>query len=235
MGDNPFIKQMNTDGKLLDKIPTMSGTDLYDLAVTKEGYLVYIDNLSKYINIMMKRGEIGCPIFLQEWTPLALCSSSTEGLLVAMKSSNSGQSKVVRYVDSTATQDIQNNSEGKALYSTPFCIEENKNFDIIVSDYDVGKVVIVDKNGRFRFSYDGNLQSKSYAKFTPRTLATNRMCHILIADQINRVIHIIDQDGKFLFIISNCKLQAPFYLSTDNSDNLLVAEGHYGIVKIIKL
>ncbi|XP_062572853.1 uncharacterized protein LOC134234788 [Saccostrea cucullata] len=153
MGDKPIIKQMNTDEKLLDKIPTMSGTDLYDLAVTKEGYLVYIDKLSKYINIIMKRGEIGCLISLQEWTPLALCSSSIEGLLVAMKSSNSGQSKVVRYVDSTATQDIQNNSEGKALYSNPFCIEENKNFDIIVSDYDVGKVVIVDKNGKFRFSY----------------------------------------------------------------------------------
>ncbi|XP_062575187.1 E3 ubiquitin-protein ligase TRIM36-like [Saccostrea cucullata] len=44
------------------------------------------------------------------------------------------------------------------------------------------------------------------------------MCHILIADIVNDVIHIIDQNGQFLQYIDICELNKPCDLSIDSDD-----------------
>ncbi|XP_062592410.1 uncharacterized protein LOC134253834 [Saccostrea cucullata] len=236
MCDSVIIKHMNTKMEVLNEIKSEAESTLYDMTVTREGHILCTESRSNRINIMTE-GRIQCLFALQEWVPLGICSTSTNGLLVSMKckKNNPEISKVVRYYGSAATQEIRYDNERKDLYINPVYIEENRNLDIIVSDSDEKKVVVVDKDGQFRFSYDGNLQSKRYTTFTPRGLTTNSLCHILIFDRYNHVIHVIDKEGEFLFYIENCDLKAPSDLSTDSDDNLFVAECMSGTLKIIKL
>ncbi|XP_048767484.2 uncharacterized protein LOC125674391 [Ostrea edulis] len=225
-GDSDIIRHMNTEGTLLEEIATKSGKYPADLTITRKGHLVYTNWGDSCIN-RQKNGKIECLIRLEGRIPQGICTTSTDGLLVTMVS-NDGQSKVVHYSGSTVKQEIQYSDTD----SNPAFITENKNLDIVVSDTNTRAVVVVDKGGKFRFSYNGNLQLKK--SFIPGGVTTDSMCHILIADRDNHVIHIIDQNGQFLWYINNCNLQQPYDLSTDNNDMLFVTEYETNIVKHIK-
>lgn len=84
----------------------------------------------------------------------------------------------------------------------------------------------MDKLGSFRFTYKGIHSDKMSDAFCPRGLTTDSMCHILVADFDNNLIHVIDQDGQFLRLIQNCGLHLPLDLST-NSDNILFVVEYY--------
>jgi hypothetical protein len=229
-GNSKIIKRLKSEGRLLGGITTKSGILPYDLTVTKEGHLVYSDWGDRSINLLMN-GEIKCLIRLHGWRPWAICSTSNDDLLATMRS-DSEPSKVVRYSGSTVKQEIQRSDTGKPLYSGPDFITENKNLDIVVSDWNTKTVVVVNWEGTFRFSYDGNSRVKK--PFNPRGVTTDSMCHILIADHDNQAIHIIDQNGRFLRYIDNCDLHRPYDLSTATDDVCFVSERKTGIVKQIK-
>ncbi|XP_062593394.1 uncharacterized protein LOC134254878 [Saccostrea cucullata] len=234
--ESQAIYHMNIEGKILDSIYSGPRKMPLDLAVTKEKYLVYINSWIQCI-ILRKSNKEQSLISLHNWNPLAICFTSTGELLVAMRSAypynDHGHCKVVRYSGSSAVQEIQYVNGDEFLYGSPRFIEENKNFDIVVSDSVPDQVVVVDKMGKLRFKYKGNFPSKS--KFTPCGITTDSLCHILIADLSEHVIHIIDRNGYFLLYISNCQLQEPYDLSIDSNDNLFVAELGTGKVKKIKL
>ncbi|XP_062609952.1 uncharacterized protein LOC134271758 [Saccostrea cucullata] len=233
-GDSEIIKHMNIEGEVLEDISTEPG-GILDLAISREGFLVYSESRSTRINIR-KNDQIECLISPQEWTPLSICCTITGELLVAMKSLQNriAQSRVVRYCGSVATQEIRFDNAEQALYSCPLFIEENKNLDIIVSDSGE-KIIVVDRLGKLRFIYDGNLQSQMYKTFTPRGVTTNSICQILIADPSNQVIHIIDENGQFLMYIKKSELQEPYDLCSDSDDILFVTELRSGKVKELKL
>ncbi|XP_056016222.1 uncharacterized protein LOC130053291 [Ostrea edulis] len=227
-GDNNIIRLMNTKGTTMEEIVTESGNTPYDLTVTREGHLVYSDLKDRSIN-RQKNGKIECLIKREGWIPRAICRISTHDVLVIMTTDDRKESEIVRYCTSTTTR-TQYNDNGKPVYFDPDYVTENKNLDFVVSNYNTKTVMAVDKKGKFRFSYNGNLKKS----FTPRGVTTDNMCNILIADRDNHVIHIIDQNGQFLRYIDNCNLHRPYDLSTDSNDMLFVTESESGIVKQIR-
>lgn len=231
-GDSKVMKYFSK-GKLLEEVTTQTGNEPFDLAVTRDGHLVYSDWDGRSIDIV-RDGRAQCLIRLLGWRPQGVCSTSTNDLLVTMRMDDSSQSKVVRYSQAKVTQEIQYNDSRNPLYSNPAFIEENKNHDIVVSDWNTQAVVVVTRMGKFRFSYTGNPGSKTAKPFNPYGVATDSMCHILIADFDNNVVHILDRNGQFVFYIGSCHLQYPWDLSTDCNDNLLVAECYSNDVKQIK-
>jgi hypothetical protein len=229
-GDIKIIKRMNTEGAPLE-ITTTPGLYPPALTVTNEGHLVHTDWVNKTINIQ-KNGKIEPLIRLQDWRPWAICSTSTDDLLVTMMADSNNRNKVVRYSGSTVAQEIQHSDTGESLYSGPHFITENKNLDIVVSDFKTKTVVVVNREGKFRFSYDGSIRAKK--PFTPRGVTTDSMCHILIADPDNHVIHIIDHNGQFLQFVENIILRKPHDISTDSNDMLFVVEFETGLLKRIR-
>jgi streptogramin lyase len=225
------MKLLNLRGDLLTSIQTKSGGYPEGIAVTRDGELVYTDYHNNSVNLVKKKKHRTL-ITLQGWVPLGVCCTGSWELLVTMVSDDYSQSKVVCYSGSTETQTIQNDDQGRPLYSRAGYISENRNRDVCVSDTYANSVVVVTASGKLRFRYTGPT-SNTAESFYPRGITTNSQGHILVADCLNDRVHIIDQDGHFLRFIL-CDLSRPIGLCVDIRDNLLMAEWFTSKVKRIK-
>ncbi|XP_065929928.1 uncharacterized protein [Magallana gigas] len=235
-GSTKDIKCFNMKGELLHTVSNRSEQRPNDIAVDRDGNLLFIDGKSGTVN-KVNNGQTEELIRLQGWRPINLCVTSNGDLLVTMVSDDFTQSKVVRYSGSTEKQTIQFDDEGKPLYSKNYSVKyitENRNHDICVADCGACAVVVVNQNGKLGWRYTVHPSVTKKKPFKPFGITTDSQNRILTADCGNHCIHILDQDGQFLRYIDNCDLEYPWGLCVDNNDNLFVSEHFKGNVKKIK-
>jgi hypothetical protein len=230
------MKCFNVQGLVINTITTESGKYPLDIAVTCDGDLVYSHWETKTVN-KVKSGQTEEVIILQGWRPNQLCVTSSGDLLITMYSEDKTQAKVVRYSGSTEKQTSQYDDDGQPLYSGNDKIKyinENRNLDICVADWEACAVVVVNQAGKLRFRYTGHSSTTKSKAFKPYGITTDNQSQILIVDSNNHCIHILNQSGHFLRYIDNCHLMYPYGLCVDKSDNLFVAEYYSGNVKRIR-
>ena len=236
-GETADIKCFNIQGVLQKTIKTKSGNNPYDIAVDRDGALLYTGSWRTRTVYKVKNDQTEEIITLKGWKPKNLCVTSSDDLLVSMNTDNGTQSKVVRYSGSTVTQTIQFDEESQPLYSGNSLIEyisENRNLDICVADHGAGAVVVVNQAGKLQFRYTGHLSPTKDKPFKPYGITTDSQSRILTADGGNHCIHILDTDGQFLSYIDNCDLEDPWGLCVDSNDSLFVCEYYKGNVKKIR-
>jgi DNA-binding beta-propeller fold protein YncE len=229
--EDKTMKLLNLRGDLQTSVQTKSGDYPADIAVTRDGDLVYTDLIDRTVNLV-KNNQTRTVITLQGWYPGRVCCTAAGDLLVTMVTDDVKQSKVVRYRGSTDTQTIRYDDQGRPLYSWAAYISENSNQDICVSDWDANSVVVVNAAGKLRFRYTGH-PPYTGESFYPAGITTNSRGHILVTDGNNDRVHLLDQDGQFLRYIL-CGLSRPGGLCVDIRDNLYVAEVKSAKVKKIQ-
>ncbi|XP_062599640.1 E3 ubiquitin-protein ligase TRIM71-like [Saccostrea cucullata] len=229
------IRRINRNSTVLENVDISSGY-IYGICLTEQGDLVFDNNTDKAIKIV-RSGKSRKLISLTKWKSCGICTTSDGDLLVCMRSEIDYQGKVVRYSGSNVSQEIQNDKENKPLFSSgiqnSLYVAENRNSDICVSDRGSSSVIVVNKEGEFRFTYTGNLNSKTYSSFTPFGITTDTTCRILVADCYNDCVHVMDCDGQFLSYITGNGLSLPYGLSI-STDNILFIGSQKDRVTIIK-
>nr|XP_022298560.1 uncharacterized protein LOC111107585 [Crassostrea virginica] len=142
-------------------IQTKSGYCPYDIAVDRDGALLYIDWTTRTV-YKVKYDQTGI-ITLKGWRPINLCIASSGDLMVTMFSENETQSKVIRYSGSAVKQTIQFDDEGQPLYSgynghpsptknkpfKPVGITTDSQTRILTADKDNHCIHIIDAHGQF--------------------------------------------------------------------------------------
>ncbi|XP_062595691.1 uncharacterized protein LOC134257056, partial [Saccostrea cucullata] len=216
----------NTTGEELDHVTDIR-SDVGGHTVDYDGDLIYIDRESNITKLSTENKEKTTIIKYNRslWGPLSVYSSPSTGhLLVAMwrRDTRPYTGKVVRY-NSTGEniQTIQyNNITGQGLYKGPLYITENRNGDVIVSDWFRNAVVVTDRDGNYRFSYTG---PPSGSGLWARGICTDALSHILVCDEITRSVLMLDSDGHYLTEIKTSQhgIYKPRGLSYDDDTNLL--------------
>lgn len=99
------IKCFNIGGSLFQAIKTKPGLWPHDIAVESSENILYIDQTTRTVN-KVKNKQTKELIRLQEWSPVNLCVTSTEDILVSMYSESKTrfQTKVVRFSGYTEKQ-----------------------------------------------------------------------------------------------------------------------------------
>lgn len=162
--------------------------------------LIYINtdyNLNK-LSTNMKRPTAFLKSRSSTWKPCCLhWSKRTASLLVRMNMQKyPSPGKITRYnQNGEVTQTIEYDSTNQELlYNKPRYITENNNGDVVVSDhfYAYGAVVVTDRGGRHRFTYQ---------ELDPGGICTDSLSNILVCDFDCSSVNVIDKNGQFLFFL----------------------------------
>ncbi|XP_061171137.1 uncharacterized protein LOC133180686 [Saccostrea echinata] len=157
------------------------------------------------------------------WRPFCVYSSPfTADLLVGMMNTDTETGKVNRYNNTGQhIQTIQYGNTGQEMYSEPRYITENRNGDVIVSDFGSDAVVVTEYGGRHRFSYTGH---PSGSGLSPLGICTDALSHIIVCGFKTRTVQMIDKNGNFLKIILKGQIDEPLSLCYDWKTHLLWVE-----------
>lgn len=234
-GKDGTVRHMNIHGIDLETLEA-TNSKYQNIAVSKEGELMYSDYINKSINIVkgsqthiLIESEIG-------WHPQGIFCTREGHVIVTLRVAGDSHCKLARYEEGNLVQEIQYDKLGNSLFSRGYkCVylAENSNGDICASDTNSCSLVVVDKFGDLRYHYccDPTLHRKP---FVPDHIITDSQSQIILSDYVNSCLHIFNHDGKYLKCISHPDLELPVALTIDNDDKLWVGLYVSGNVKVIQ-
>lgn len=227
------VTRYDIHGTKLETIQVIKGYSPNDIHVDKDGNIIFCDMGERNV-AMWSKGKRETIYAWKKWKPTALCVNKLGHILVCLITQDKLNAKVVRLVKSRPKQIIQFDNQGRELFFKPQTIVENINENICVLNMGAKGLVVLDKFGKFRFSYDGS-QAKLPFFFRPTSITSDYLGQLLITDAMNNCIHILDQDGQFLLgCVGRSILNIASDLCLDENDNIWVGELHTGKIKVIK-
>ncbi|XP_062598908.1 uncharacterized protein LOC134260353 [Saccostrea cucullata] len=200
------------------------------ISVTNKGELVYTDKKSRSVNAYQDGRHSFFIMVEQGWQPMAVYCTKLEELLVSLKLVDDRACKIVRYKGQTITQEMIEDNRSDPLYkggNKMLYVTENVNGDVVASDCNAKRVVVVNSAGTLRYHFKGHKSIKG--KFTPGSIVTDSKGRILVEDDGNNCIQIIDQDGQYLRHLNYCGI-----LSLDTLGRLWVGKFIGNKVNVIK-
>lgn len=165
------------------------------------------------------------PIF--GYSPQGLVVGKSGDILICLWNNEVGTQSLGKVISFRGKSEIFTD-KNVPLYLCPTYIAENGNGDICVSD--VKAVVVTDAGGMLRFRYQGNSNDSN---FDPYGICCDSSCNIIVADMKNNKLHMVNQDGEFLYHITYEEIRMPWALCIDKNDDVYVREWHTDVIKVI--
>ena len=218
------IVLVNPGGEVLDILTTQSH-ECGKHAVTNAGELLYLDHGCVMRHVPGHRSKpLVTDVTSGGWWEWSLfCSHQNGDILVGMTDENLDHGRVVRYNKlGKLQQTIEYDNHNRLLYNVPRYLVENVNRDVCTSDN--AGIVVVDKTGKHRFTYDLKC---------PHGLCVNSHGHI-IACNWTSAIHIISHHGQLLCIMG-VETRDVISVSIDEEDNLYVGSDSSNTVSVYKV
>ena len=156
--------------------------------------------------------------------PYDVCRTSAGDLFVVLvdvlpeESETTKNSLIVKMdVFGREKQRFEYDKDGSTrLFRYPFCVETNKNSDLLVLDRTAkskARLYILDKDGIVLNAYNGTSQLDGL--FSPLSVCCDDKCRILVGDVANEIIHLLNEKGLLLQLLTldNVPEQSSFYIS----------------------
>lgn len=162
-------------------------------AVRKDGVLIYIDKNQRYIKEHNKGTLIDLLKTRDELLRCIHVSKRDNSLLVVIKDTEKRKCRVIRYDMKRQGEEILIDGKQR-LIEDPSYITENSNGDVVVSDENKKRVVVVNSFGQHRFNIK-KLRIGSH--FSPHGTCTDDDGRIFVLDTYPPYyLYIFDQDGN---------------------------------------
>ncbi|XP_048748395.2 mucin-2-like [Ostrea edulis] len=232
----PQILQLGPKGQSMFLLEVK--VEICGLAASNQGDLVFTDGKNKrLISTRFDDDVITKKVMsTEEWYPIGVCCAGNGDIIVGLFLPEE-QGRVTRYSVTGETREvIQKDSSGNQLYKFPAFLAENGNGDIVVSDHLKRTVTVVDRWGRYRFTYTaGELNRQDTVPFLPFGICCDSFWNIIVADCCNDCVHLISVNGEFLHLLfdKSCGLFRPVALSMTQDRKLYV--GDRNGIKIFKM
>ncbi|XP_061175732.1 uncharacterized protein LOC133184661 [Saccostrea echinata] len=232
-GNAPRLKLLDKKSKELKvvKTPDQHGVSGMSMSISRE--LIFCSSTNK--SVYKVKGEtIEQICSTGDFKPYGIHCCRNGDILVSV--CNNQRAKIDRFgSDGSKMEEIEITQNGRRLFKYPSFLTQNSNGDICVSD--LNRIVVTTNSGSFRYNYHGG-KSKS---FRPRGICCNiKLSHIIVADDINNIIHVVNENGTRLGVLDTSgqgilgQLRLPSSLSLDDNDNIWVGEMFSGLTKVLK-
>lgn len=232
----PQILQLDRKGQTLLLLEVK--IEICGLAAGSKDDLIFTDGKNKRLIYTRFDGDIITKKVMStnDWFPIGICFAENGDIVVGLFLP-SARGRVTRYSeDGDVISAVEHDNHGDQLYSFPAFVTENGNGDIVVSDHLRRAVIVVDRWGRYRFTYTADkLNRPDAVPFLPFGVCCDSLLNIIVADSCNDCLHLVSVNGEFLYILLNKSsgLYRPVALSMSKNEKLFV--GDRNGIKIFKL
>lgn len=231
-GNGPRLRLLNKAGKELKTVKTPEQHGVNGMSVSTEGDVMFCSDTHNAV-YKIKGEEIQQFSDTGDCKPCGLHCCKNGDILVSLCSGK--RARIERFgSDGLMKQSIEMRQNGQRLFKKPDFLSQNTTSDICVSD--LNRVVVTTDGGSFRFNYHGG----KFKSFRPKGICCNKLSHIVVADDINNVIHVINESGNLLSILDTSgqgilgKLCSPSSIAVDGNGYIWVGEAFSGFIKVLK-
>ncbi|VDI32663.1 Hypothetical predicted protein [Mytilus galloprovincialis] len=243
-------------GKLLKssiKIIQMLQREISDIAMNKDGEILFIEHHDHKIQVLSHTGEVKTVLDSSPMKLLAIHVNKDNEVVVGLREPGppfpvhdfSVRQVIIFSGDFQRRETIELDKKGNKLFSYAYRIRtDSRNVVYVIDRFDNdsnGRIVAVDENGRLKFIYDGQ---KDTGTFQPNGITITPSDNIVVSDYYNEALHVINSKGDLLglqFIFKDLNIYDSFSLCFDTEGYLLIGcargdnedNGKISIVKMV--
>lgn len=198
------IALLDSQGNPQASVPI--GHKVDDISVSMDDEL-FISCFHKKMLVRYSISTVAMETVPLPYYPRGITTCADGGLFVCMTDSYSSCASdnsrrfVAKYTKDLKLEKVFEFEDNKRLFTRPYRIAENINGDICVTDktsMGSGRVVVLDRNGKFKFAFEGPSNNQCSGNFSPAGITCDNYGRVLVADTNNNCVHVLDPNGNFV-------------------------------------